>query len=84
MPFGLASAVHTMTKLFKPITAYLGSKGIRHTIFIDNGRVLARSESDARDSYKVTMNVLEKAGRHREHRSQTNGRKEGTAKERDC
>jgi len=49
LPFGLSSAVHCITKLFKPITAYLHQKGIRHSIYIDDGRILAGTEREAED-----------------------------------
>jgi hypothetical protein len=33
--FGISSAVHCLTKVFKPISLYIAAKGIRHTIFLD-------------------------------------------------
>jgi len=37
LPFGLSSAVHCITKLWKPITAYLQKKGIPLSVYIDDG-----------------------------------------------
>lgn len=36
LPFGLSSAVHAVTKLWKPISRHLFSIGIRNSIFIDD------------------------------------------------
>jgi len=55
LPFGLSSAVHAMTKMFKPINANLHKKGIRHSIYIDDGRLLAKTETEMNEifmSYK--------------------------------
>lgn len=62
LPFGLASAVHAITKIFKPINAYLSRNGVRHTIFIDDGRVLSKSKAEADKAFSFTMAVLQKAG----------------------
>ena len=47
LPFGLGSAVHCMTKIFKPLNAYFHSLGIRHSIFIDDGRILSATPEGA-------------------------------------
>jgi hypothetical protein len=62
LPFGLASAVHCITKIFKPITAFVASKGVRMSIFIDDGRVLATSPSEAEELRIFVYNVITKAG----------------------
>jgi hypothetical protein len=62
MPFGLSSAVRCMTKLFKPIVAYLSSVGIRHTIFIDDGRSLSRTKEDSKREFQTTLDIISKAG----------------------
>jgi hypothetical protein len=62
MPFGLATAVHCITKLFKPIGAYFGAQGIRHSIFIDDGRVLAKSVEESKQQFSTVLSVLKKAG----------------------
>ena len=43
MPFGLASAVKCITRVTKPLCCYLASRGIRHSIYIDDGNALART-----------------------------------------
>jgi len=62
LPFGLASAVHVMTKIMKPLQAYFGKLGIRHSIFIDDGRVVAGSREQAQEDYKTVLEVLSRSG----------------------
>ena len=62
LPFGLSSAVRCMTKLFKPIKAYLSGKGIRHTIFIDDGRVVSPTADQSKKDFQFTLQTLRKAG----------------------
>jgi len=62
LPFGVATAVHAITKIFKPIQSYLGKQGIRHSIYIDDGRVVAESAEKARRDYTTVTTVLKKAG----------------------
>jgi hypothetical protein len=62
LPFGLSSAVRCMTKLFKPIKAYLSEKGIRHTIFIDDGRVVSQTAEQSKEDFKFTLQTLRRAG----------------------
>jgi hypothetical protein len=66
LPFGLGSAVHCITKMFKPINAFLHNLGIRHTIFIDDGRSLAESETEAEEFHQITYDILDRAGWIRE------------------
>ena len=62
LPFGLGSAVHCITKLLKPIVAYLHTKGIRNSIFVDDGRILARNQEEAENARKLAYHVLDQAG----------------------
>ena len=62
LPFGLATAVHAMTKLFKPINTFCGAKGIRHTIFINDGRLLAKTKEQSREEFVIVKQTLRKAG----------------------
>lgn len=62
LPFGLASAVHCITKLLKPINAYFHKKGIRHTIFIDDGRIVADTKEKLAQDQAVVYETLTKAG----------------------
>ena len=62
LPFGLGSAVHCITKLLKPIVAHLHLNGIRNSIFIDDGRLLATTAEEAEKLRKLAYQILEKAG----------------------
>ena len=62
LPFGLASAVHAITKLFKPITSYLNTKGLRASIYIDDGRIVSSSREKAEQDRVFTYKVVTKAG----------------------
>jgi hypothetical protein len=62
LPFGASSAVHCLTKIFKPVCAYLHSLGIRHTVYIDDGRVVAASREKAIKDFQKTLEVLKSAG----------------------
>ena len=54
--------MHAMTKLFKPINAFCGAKGIRHTIFIDDGRLLAKTKEQSREEFAIVKQTLRNAG----------------------
>jgi hypothetical protein len=62
LPFGLASAVHIITKIWKPLTQYLNGIGIRNTIYIDDGRILAESKEEAVRATIKAFNVVTRAG----------------------
>lgn len=62
LPFGLASAVHCITKLMKPINAYFHLLAICHSIFIDDGRVLSKGREKAEEDRKFVYDVLRRAG----------------------
>jgi hypothetical protein len=62
LPFGVATAVHVITKIFKPLQSYFGSKSIRHSIYIDDGRVVAETKEQAQADYREVLRVVEKAG----------------------
>jgi len=61
LPFGLNVAVHTITKIWKPVTCYIQSLGIPFTIYIDDGRVLG-SEHEIETNRRVVYDVLQKCG----------------------
>ena len=62
LAFGVGSAVHCITKLFKPINAYLHGKGINHSIYIDDGRSLAKTQEEAELNRIFIYQTLQKAG----------------------
>ena len=64
LPFGLNSAVHAITKIWKPMLAYLHKEGIRISIYIDDGRILASNAQLAEESRIKVYDTLKKAGWH--------------------
>ena len=62
LPFGISSAVHGITKIWKPITRYLSAQGIRNSIYIDDGRIVAESKEEVERQGIVTYNVITQAG----------------------
>ena len=62
LPFGISSAVHVMTKVMKPFSAFLSSLGIRHTIYLDDGRVCSHSKEQAAKDLETVYFFLKKAG----------------------
>ena len=55
MPFGLASATHCLARLTKPICALLAKRGIRNTIYIDDGWIPALMKLLAQEHLDETL-----------------------------
>jgi len=62
LPFGLTSAVHCITKIFKPLVATLHTQGIRYSQFIDDGRVVAKSKEECQNHLAIVYDLLQKCG----------------------
>ncbi len=62
LPFGLSTAVHAITKVMKPVLGHLNCKGIRASIFIDDGRLLGETAEAAEQARLDTYEVLMAAG----------------------
>lgn len=62
LPFGLSSAVHAITKLWKPIIARFHKEGMPSTIYIDDGRILAGSKEEAETKRIRAYEIVESAG----------------------
>ena len=62
LPFGVATAVHAITKIFKPMQSHFGQLGIRHSIYIDDGRVVSETKEQAQSDYKTVLQVVRMAG----------------------
>ncbi len=62
LPFGLKCAVHAITKIWKPLIAFLQCNGIRSSIYIDDGRILAVSKEEAEKFRVFAYDMIEKAG----------------------
>ncbi len=62
LPFGLNSAVHVITKIFKPIISYLHQKGVCMSIYMDDGRVVADSKRKVVQDLKTVYGTLYNSG----------------------
>lgn len=62
LPFGLSSAVHCLTKLFKPVNAFIHKMGIRHSIYLDDGRIVAETMEEAEEQRPLVYDVLDRSG----------------------
>jgi len=72
LPFGLSTAVQAMTKMTKPLQAFVNKKGIRHSIYIDDGRVVAETKEKAQEDYKQVLSILSAAGWQIAHKKSDN------------
>ena len=62
LPFGLANAPRTFTKIMKPVVAALRNLGIRLIIYLDDLLILADSEQTARLHLATAQSLLENLG----------------------
>ena len=62
MPFGLASAVQLLARLTKPICIFLAKEGIRLSIYIDDGWILALLRELAIQHLQRVLSVMQQAG----------------------
>ena len=60
--YGLKHAVALVTKLIKPIVTYGHILGIRNSIFIDDGRVLGKTEKESKENHEKMLEILQAAG----------------------
>jgi hypothetical protein len=51
-----------MTKILKPVNAYIHGRGIRHSIYLDDGRITAASKIQAEENRITVYETLRKAG----------------------
>lgn len=56
LPFWVLSPVYVMTKIMKPISAYISAMGICHSIYFDDGQALAGSQGQASQKYLTMIN----------------------------
>ena len=62
MAYGIKPAVSTVTRLLKPVKAYLHSLGVKFSIYIDDGRVLASTSVSCWDQFEAAKLILSLAG----------------------
>jgi len=62
LPFGLNSAVHCITKIWKPVLAAIHKQGVRFEIYIDDGIILANDVKEMLRSQEVVYDLLVRTG----------------------
>ena len=62
MIYGISIAASVITSLTKPLLSHLHKRGIRATIFIDDGRIMASSAEEAWSQHKYALSTFEAAG----------------------
>ena len=62
MPFGLSTAGQVLDRILKPICAQIAAQGIRHSIYIDDGRISAASKLETQKALRFVQRVLKSAG----------------------
>jgi hypothetical protein len=62
MVYGFAPAVAVVTRLIKPLQSTLHEAGIRTSIYVDDGQVLARSKDEARQDMVTVVTAFQLAG----------------------
>jgi len=62
LPFGLSSAVHCVTKLWKPLISYFQMNDISISIYIDDGLFVAPNMSEWNSKRQFTVDTITKAG----------------------
>jgi hypothetical protein len=59
MAYGYSPAVEVVTRLLKPVPAYLHGLGIKISIFVDDGRVSAAGKEECWEKFQFTLTVLQ-------------------------
>jgi len=62
LPFGLNSAVHCVTKVWKPLIAYIQKRGIPLSVYIDDGIFGAANAEEWNATRAFIWDVISKAG----------------------
>ena len=62
LPFGLSSACYIFTKLVRPLVRYWRARGIKITVYLDDGLAVASNEQQASDASQIVRDTLKKAG----------------------
>jgi hypothetical protein len=62
MAYGYSPAVEVVTRLLKPVKAYLHQMGIKLSIFVDDGRVSAASKRETWEKFQFVLTTLQLCG----------------------
>ena len=67
MIYGLAPAAYVITRLTKPLLAHLHKRGVKASIFIDDGRVTGADKVQTWSQFKYALRLFENAGWNIQH-----------------
>lgn len=62
MAYGYSPAVEVVTRLLKPVKAYLHELGVKLSIFVDDGRVSASTQEKTWSQFQFVLKVLQLCG----------------------
>ena len=62
MAYGVRPAVNVVTRLLKPTKEFLHRLGVKFSIYIDDGRVIAASSKECWDKFQATLLILQLQG----------------------
>ena len=62
MCYGFRSAVEVVTRLTKPVKAWLHEQGIRTSIYLDDNLTLAETATECKWKFKLVLHVFQLAG----------------------
>ena len=62
LPFGLATACYTFTKLMRPLVRYWRGRGLRTVVYLDDGIAAVKGKDKAIHESKVVQSDLARAG----------------------
>jgi hypothetical protein len=62
MAYVYAPAVAIVIRLLQPVKAYLYKRGNKLTLYVDDGRIVAKTEKMATEQLKTTLLVVQLAG----------------------
>jgi hypothetical protein len=60
--FGLAPAGQLLSRVMRPILKALADRGVRNTMYVDDGRTVAGSKSRTDKDYEITLYLFKGAG----------------------
>ena len=62
MAYGFSPAVSVVTRLLKPVKAYLHELGIKLSIYVDDGRLGSQEKVEAEEQLRFSLQVLQLCG----------------------
>ena len=67
MIYGLKPAAYVITRLTKPLLAHLHKRGVKASIFIDDGRITGADKVGTWNQFKYALQLFENAGWNIQH-----------------